>query len=452
MKNQNKKGELYMGRVAVSDLSNVKIDKELKNLLPPLTAEEFEKLENNILKNGVLDPLKVWCDEETGEKYLIDGHNRKTICDKHNISIGYWQIQCFDSYDFKSKEDVIKWILENQLGRRNLSIPERYEILQKHKRIFEAKAKANMSAGGKGSATLPKVDTRKEMARMVGTSEGTYTKLDKIFNSDNEEIKQKVKANEISINKGFEQIQPEKQNGTVKKVKPIADKTIDEKIDQINSDLKSIIGNLSGTDECDSLLNKIEEHINNTNSIKTDIYLVRSQKYDLMSDAELSCEVEFIGHKDELDYKAFFYIAKTNGNTKNRKAVLEIYAPGLKDKEHISVMTKGLERKLPDNEYKLLMMKVWEYHKKAIHEAEEEKRKQKIEWEKIMEEARKLDEHNSRLQYIRCDSSTKEMLQEIVNQGYRQLVKKYHPDVSRDDGNQMVVLNNARQLIAMIIG
>lgn len=441
-----------MGRVAVPDLSNVKIDEELRDLLPPLKPEEFEKLENNILNNGILDPFKVWGDDKTGDKYLIDGHNRKIICDKHNISIGYWQIQYFDSHDFKTKKDVIKWILENQLGRRNLSVPERYEILQKHKKIFQVKAKENMSAGGKGSTTLPKVDTRKEMAKMVGTSEGTYSKLDKIFSSGNEEVKKKVKTKEISINKAFEEIKPKKEKSAEEEVKPTANVNIDEQLNQINTDLKGMIENLSDTDDCDDLLSKIEQHINKINSIKTDVFLTRNQKYNQMTDAELSCEVEFKGHKSELfNYKAYFYIVKTNGNTKNRKAVFEIYTSSLENTEHLRTMTEGLINKLPDNEYKLLMMKVWEINKKAIQEAEKEKRKQKIQWEKILEETRKFDEYKSRRQSIKCDNSIKEMLQEIVNQGYRQLAKKYHPDVSHDD-NQMVVLNKARDLLVMIVG
>lgn len=442
-----------MGRSAVSDLSKVIIDEELRDLLPPLTPDEFEKLEKNILKIGILDPFKVWSNDRTGEIYLIDGHNRYNICIKHNIIIGHWQIQYFDSNDFKTKKDVIKWILENQLGRRNLTVPERYEILQKHKLLFEVKAKENKSINGgnkKSQSTtlttpIEKVNTRKEMAKLVGTSEGTYSKLDKIFSSDNDELIKKVKSGKVSVNKAFEEIKPQQE-------KPSHNINIEEGLNKLNADLKGMINNLSDTDDCDDLLSKIEEHNKKINSIKTEIFLARKQKYNQMADFELSCEVEIKGVKGDYNHRAFFYIVKTDGNTKNNKSVFDISVSGLKNTEHLTKMTEDLIKILPDNEYKLLMMKVWELNKKAIEDAEVEKRKQEIEWEKIMEDARKIDEYISHRPSLKCDNSTKEMLRDIVNQGYKQLAKKYHPDVSKDDGNQMMVLNNARDILGMIVG
>lgn len=58
-------------------------------------------------------------------------------------------------------------------------------------------AKENQSKGGEGLTTLTKVNVRKEKADMVGCSEGTY------YQSENEEIKQKVDKEEISINKAY---------------------------------------------------------------------------------------------------------------------------------------------------------------------------------------------------------------------------------------------------------
>lgn len=36
------------------------VDEEFKNLIPPLTEEEFSGLKENILSEGVRDPLVVW--------------------------------------------------------------------------------------------------------------------------------------------------------------------------------------------------------------------------------------------------------------------------------------------------------------------------------------------------------------------------------------------------------
>ena len=62
-------------------MKELKIDQELKNLLPPLTDEEYKQLEKNIIDNGFDRnfPIMEW------HGYLADGHNRYSICKKHNI-------------------------------------------------------------------------------------------------------------------------------------------------------------------------------------------------------------------------------------------------------------------------------------------------------------------------------------------------------------------------------
>jgi len=198
-----------------------KIDEELKCLLPPLSQEEFDQLEQNILENGCIDPIVLW------NGYIVDGHNRYNICVKHDKN---YLIQYLN--DDMSKQDVIKWILENQLGRRNLSIAERFEIVQKYKPMFKNKAKENMSAGGKGSTTLPKVDTRKEMAKLVGISEGTYSKYDKVYSSDNDELKKKVMSGKVTVNKAFEEIKAKKKKSANKQEKTSTNINIDEELNK----------------------------------------------------------------------------------------------------------------------------------------------------------------------------------------------------------------------------
>ena len=62
-------------------MRELKIDPELKDLLPPLTNEEYKQLEKNIKENGFDRnfPIMEW------HGYIADGHNRYSICKKHNI-------------------------------------------------------------------------------------------------------------------------------------------------------------------------------------------------------------------------------------------------------------------------------------------------------------------------------------------------------------------------------
>ena len=118
--------------MAYIDIKDLKVNKEFEDLLPVLTPEELEKLENSILQYGMLDPIKIWEEPNTGEWIIIDGHNRYNILKKHKIGWHYWQDYKIMG-ELETREDVKQWMLEQQLGRRNLTETERYEIVQKFK-------------------------------------------------------------------------------------------------------------------------------------------------------------------------------------------------------------------------------------------------------------------------------------------------------------------------------
>lgn len=214
------------------------IDKEFEELLPVLTPEEFNQLEKSVVKNGMLDPIKVWEEPDTGKYIIIDGHNRYKILKKNNISLNYWEnYKIMYADELPTRDDVKRWMLEQQLGRRNLSEAEKYEIVQKFKSVFEQKAKKNQSLGGKGSATLPKVDTRKEMAKATGVSEGTYRKMDVVMKSDNEDLKQKLREKKVSVDAAYKEVKSTAQ-------KPITVKQQIDKLDKRINDIDKTIESL----------------------------------------------------------------------------------------------------------------------------------------------------------------------------------------------------------------
>lgn len=251
--------------MAYIDIKDLTVDKEFEDLLPVLTPEESEKLENSILQYGMLDPIKIWQEPDTDEWIIIDGHNRYNILIKHNIEWHYWQdYKIMD--ELKTREDVKQWMLEQQLGRRNLTETERYEIVQKFKDFFQKKAKENQSSGGKGLTNLSKVNTRKEMAKATGVSEGTYNKLDKIMQSDNEEIKQKVREKELSIDKAYQMVK--NQNPTEKEL--------------ITPEQKII--------EFDKRMNEIDREIS---SLRTERESLMRRRGSLFESLDIPCELKF---------------------------------------------------------------------------------------------------------------------------------------------------------------
>lgn len=98
---------------------NLKINPELRDKIPPLSPDEFSKLEENILADGeVREPLVVWDDT------IIDGHHRWKIIQKHP-EIPYKVKQM----SFPDKYAAIVWMCKNQIGRRNISDEQRTVLI-----------------------------------------------------------------------------------------------------------------------------------------------------------------------------------------------------------------------------------------------------------------------------------------------------------------------------------
>jgi hypothetical protein len=161
---------------------------------------------SNLLADGCQNALFIW------NGYIADGHNRYTICRKHNIPFEVVEL----AYD--NKTDVMRWMIDGQLGRRNLNTMQRVAITEKYRPALEAKAKENLKEfrgnqyTGAISANLPKVqepiNTRAELAKLANTKERTYSKAVAILNSENEEVKQKVLDGKQTIDSGYNEIRP----------------------------------------------------------------------------------------------------------------------------------------------------------------------------------------------------------------------------------------------------
>ena len=178
---------------------------EMAELLPPLTEEQLAALENDLLKNGCYSPVIV-----NEELVIIDGHNRQMLCEKHGIP---YKMSVFS---FEDMLEAKQWALDNQKGRRNLDKWELGKIALKLKPDIEARAKANMSAGGgdqkseeakSGLVNSPNpispIDTRKEMAKAVGIGEQTMGRIAQIEEKAPPVVKEAMDSGELSINQGY---------------------------------------------------------------------------------------------------------------------------------------------------------------------------------------------------------------------------------------------------------
>ena len=115
----------------------------------------------------------------------------------------------------------MEWMLDIQLGRRNLSPIQRIAVAEKYRPIYETMAKENLSTGGRngGLTTQNKpltnlsnpssaIDTTQKLANMAGVSRTTYRMGAKVLNSDNEDVKNRVLSGETSISAGYREHSP----------------------------------------------------------------------------------------------------------------------------------------------------------------------------------------------------------------------------------------------------
>lgn len=177
-------------------MHNIIIDPEFKSLIPTLTKDERSGLEVSLQAEGCRDALVVWEDKNI----LVDGHNRHELCTKHGIeySVIYKA--------FESREDVVVWICDNQMSRRNISQYARDVLVLQRKDAMAAKAKKNMSMGGsQGLSESDKpLSTRDELAKLSGTSNGGIAQSEYIQKAAPEPIKRKATNGDISRNAAYD--------------------------------------------------------------------------------------------------------------------------------------------------------------------------------------------------------------------------------------------------------
>jgi N6-adenosine-specific RNA methylase IME4 len=105
--------EAYWSYRVFKFINMLEVKKEFKELIPPLTVEEFKQLEDNCLAEGIRDKIITW------NGFIIDGHNRYEIATRWNLD---YQTE---SKSFDDEEQVKDWMDANQLGRRNLTLDQR---------------------------------------------------------------------------------------------------------------------------------------------------------------------------------------------------------------------------------------------------------------------------------------------------------------------------------------
>lgn len=190
-------------------MKELKVNLEFKKLIPPLSEQEFEQLEQNCLKDGIRDAIVTW------QGFIIDGHNRYEISQRYNLP--------FDTIekDFESEDQVKIWMIDNQKGRRNLTDGWIWELAQERKKLLHEKGEHKYKlTAGRPKKSLSNVDndlskenhnTQKEISTELGWSTGKVAMADKVWRTAKPEVKEKIKSGEISINQAYNEIKKEEK-------------------------------------------------------------------------------------------------------------------------------------------------------------------------------------------------------------------------------------------------
>lgn len=195
-------------------MKQLNINPVFRDLIQSLTADEFKQLEDNVLAEGIRDAIVVWNDT------IVDGHNRYQLAQKHSLQFDLHEV------NFNSQDEAVLWIIDNQLGRRNLTDFVKLELQQKRADVLYERGKSiksevainrgfagnqhtkvdDLSIIDKTSRTEPAHNTQKEIAESLNWSTGKVAQGQYVIKHAPEEVKEKLRAGELSMNEAYKAI------------------------------------------------------------------------------------------------------------------------------------------------------------------------------------------------------------------------------------------------------
>lgn len=213
----------------------IKIDPEFQTLIPPLTDDEYQRLEKSILAEGVRECIITW------DGTIIDGHNRYRICKKHGL-------ECPNiERTFKSRDAAKIWIIENQLGRRNLEAGQKAALVidrdearvreqarlrqvqagidfggdkkslaYRENRLETQRAQADFDSTKQHEPNREQGRTAEILAKQAGVGSATIKRVLKV-KRENQELYDKVRSGEVSTTDAYAQVTGTKKQKATKK-------------------------------------------------------------------------------------------------------------------------------------------------------------------------------------------------------------------------------------------
>ena len=176
--------------------SKITVDLEFQALVPPLQPAELAQLETNLVADGCRDPLVFWAEEGI----LLDGHHRYEICTRLGLPYATVEQSC------ASRDAALLWLVLNQFGRRNLTPFQRIELALVAEPLIASEARERQREAGRDKLRQDSAQARDErktaakLGQLAGVSRDTIAKAKVIAEQATEEVKEKLRKGETTIN------------------------------------------------------------------------------------------------------------------------------------------------------------------------------------------------------------------------------------------------------------
>lgn len=191
----------------------LQINPDFKALIPPLSEHELRGLEEDLkYHGGCYNPIFTW------NGVIVDGHNRYEICQRLNLRIKH------EEMSFEDDDTARLWIIDNQLGRRNISLYVRGQlILQKKEILSKGKGyRSDLEEQDSGEPDLNWGQVKENKDKMLGRTDrklaaesgighNTLSRIAKIEKAATPEMKKALATGDISINDAFTKIRHEEK-------------------------------------------------------------------------------------------------------------------------------------------------------------------------------------------------------------------------------------------------
>ena len=113
----------------------------------------------------------------------------------------------------------MEWMLDIQLGRRNLSPIQRIAVAEKYRPIYEKQAKENQGARNDLKNNIPQNlgesekkkaakdrEVNSKLAKVANVNPETYRQAKRVLDSENDDLKQRVLSGATSISAGYKEL------------------------------------------------------------------------------------------------------------------------------------------------------------------------------------------------------------------------------------------------------